>query len=92
MAAAGIASAQSPEWRFGGRVSWVDAGTTSDELGDTGSNLDLRSGFGVEFDATLMFSDLFGVELSIGTSAHPAPEPAAVTRAPSMPAGCGSCP
>jgi outer membrane protein len=70
VAAAGIASAQSPEWRYGGRVSWVNAGTSSDELGDTGSTLDLRSGLGVEFDATLMFSDLFGVELSIGTSAH----------------------
>jgi len=70
VAVAGIASAQSPEWRYGGRISWVNAGTSSDELGDTGSTLDLRSGFGAEFDATLMFSDLFGVELSIGTSAH----------------------
>jgi len=67
---AGIASAQSPEWRYGGRVSWINAGTSSGELGETGSTLDLRSGPGVEFDATLMFSDLFGVEFSIGTSAH----------------------
>ena len=67
---AGIVSAQSPEWRYGGRISWVNTGASSDELGDTGSTLDMRSGPGVEFDATLMFSDLFGVELSIGTSAH----------------------
>jgi outer membrane protein len=67
---AGIVSAQSPEWRYGGRISWVNTGASSDELGDTGSTLDVRSGPGVEFDATLMFSDLFGVELSIGTSAH----------------------
>ena len=71
VAFAGIASAQSPQWRYGGRVSWVNAGTSSDELGDTGSTLDLRSGLGVEFDATLMFSDLFGVEFSVGVSAHP---------------------
>ena len=70
VAVAGIASAQSPEWRYGGRLSWVNAGTSSDELGDSGSTLDLRSGLGAEFDATLMFSDLFGVEFSIGTSAH----------------------
>ena len=70
VAIAGIASAQSPEWRYGGRLSWVDAGTSSDELGNTGSTLDLRSGLGVEFDATLMFSDLFGVEFSVGASAH----------------------
>ena len=70
VAIAGIASAQSPEWRYGGRVSWVTAGTRSDELGDTGSTLDLQSGLGVEFDATLMFSDQFGVELSVGASAH----------------------
>ena len=69
-AVAGIASAQSPEWRYGSRVSLVNAETSSDELGDTGSTLDLRTGLGVEFDATLMFSDLFGVEFSIGTSAH----------------------
>ncbi len=67
---AGIVSAQSPEWRYGGRISWVNTGASSDELGDTGSTLDMRPGPGVEFDATLMFSDLFGVELSIGTSAH----------------------
>jgi len=70
LASAGIASAQSPEWRYGGRLSWVDAGTTSDELADTGDTLNLESGLGIEFDATLMFSDLFGVELSIGTSVH----------------------
>ena len=69
LAATATASAQSPEWRYGGRVSWVNAGTTSPELGDTGSTLDLRSGLGVEFDATLMFSDRFGVELSVGASA-----------------------
>jgi outer membrane protein len=70
MTIAGIASAQTPGSRWGGRVSWVSAGTNSDELGDTGNTLDLRSGLGAEFDATLMFSDLFGVEFSIGASAH----------------------
>jgi len=70
VAAAGLASAQSPEWRYGGRLSWVDAATSSDELGDTGSTLDLESGFGAEFDATLRFSDVFGVELSVGFSSH----------------------
>ena len=64
------ASAQSPEWRFGGRISWVNAGATSDELGDSGLRLDLESGPGGEFDATVMFSDRFAVELSVGGSAH----------------------
>jgi outer membrane protein len=67
---ASIASAQSPVWRYGGRLSWVNADATSDVLGDTGSTLDLRSGLGAEFDATLMFSEKFGVEFSIGASAH----------------------
>jgi outer membrane protein len=70
MTIAGTVSAQSPEWRYGGRFSWVNAGTSSDELGDTGSTLDLRSGPGFDFDATLMFTDRFGVELSVGVSSH----------------------
>lgn len=70
LVAAGFASAQSPQWRYGGRLSWVSAGTTSDPLDDAGGALDLNSGLGAEFDATLMISDLFGVELSIGASAH----------------------
>jgi outer membrane protein len=48
----------------------VNASATSEELGDTGGALKLHSGWGVEFDATLMFSDRFGVELSVGASAH----------------------
>ena len=68
--AAGAADAQTPEWRYGGRALWVGAGTTSDELGDTGSRLDLSSGPGLEFDATAMFSDVIGVELSVGVSGH----------------------
>ena len=68
--AAGTADAQTPEWRLGGRALWVSAGTTSGELGATGSRLDLGSGPGLEFDATMMFSDLIGVELSLGASRH----------------------
>ena len=68
--ATGAADAQTSEWRLGGRVQWVSAGTTSDELGTTGSRLDLSSGPGLEFDATVMFSDLFGVEFSLAASGH----------------------
>jgi len=68
--APGAADAQTPEWRYGGRALWVSAGTTSGELGTTGSHLDLGSGPGLEFDATVMFSDLFGVEFSLGASYH----------------------
>jgi outer membrane protein len=67
---AGTASAQPAGWRHGGRVSWVHASASSEELGDTGGALKLHSGFGFEFDATLMFSDRFGVELSAGLSTH----------------------
>jgi outer membrane protein len=48
----------------------VNADATSEELGDTGGALTLHSGWGLELDATLMFSARFGVELSIGASAH----------------------
>jgi outer membrane protein len=68
--ATGSAFAQTPESRYGGRVSWVNASASSEQLGDTGGALKLHSGWGLEFDATLMFSDRFGVELSIGASAH----------------------
>ncbi len=67
---AGAANAQSPEWRYGGRALWVSAGTTSDELGTTGSRLDIGSGPGLEFDATVMFSDVIGAEFSLGASYH----------------------
>ena len=66
----GAADAQTPEWRLGGRALWVSAGATSDELGTTGSRLDLGAGPGLEFDATVMFSDLIGAEFSIGASYH----------------------
>ncbi len=68
--AAGSADAQTPEWRLGGRVLWMSIDTTSGELGATGSRLDLGSGPGLEFDATVMFSDLIGLELSVGASSH----------------------
>ncbi|MBD3872897.1 MAG: OmpW family protein [Acidobacteria bacterium] len=67
---AGGADAGTPEWRYGGRILWVSAGTTSGELGTTGSHLDLSSGPGLEFDATVMFSDVIGIELSVGVSGH----------------------
>jgi len=68
--AAASADAQTPEWRLGGRVLWMSIDTTSGELGTTGSRLDLGSGPGLEFDATVMFSDLIGLELSVGASSH----------------------
>ena len=68
--ATGVADAQTPEWRLGGRALWVSAGATSDELGTTGSSLDLDSGPGLEFDATVMFSDLIGIQFSLGASYH----------------------
>jgi len=70
VAAAGVASAQSPEWRYGGRVSWVNTSACSEELGGTANALKLHSGYGFELDATLMFSDRFGAEFSVGASAH----------------------
>ena len=62
--------AQSPESRYGGRVSWVNASAISEGLGDTDNALKLHSGFGGEFDANLMFSRRFGIELSVGASSH----------------------
>lgn len=68
--AASSASAQSPEWYWGGRVSWVNASATSDELGDADGELKMHSGWGFDVDATLMVTDGFGVELSVGSSTH----------------------
>jgi outer membrane protein len=68
--AAGSATAQTADWRFGGRALWVNAATTSQVLESTGISLDLRSGPGAEIDATLMFSDRFAAEFSIAGSAH----------------------
>jgi outer membrane protein len=70
VATAGTVSAQSPGSRFGGRVSWVNSSASSKELGDTGNAIEMKSGIGFEFDATLPFSDRFGVELSVGASTH----------------------
>lgn len=65
---AGSASAQSQEWYVGGRLSWVGSSSTSGELGDTGSELVLDSGFGAEINSTLLISDRFAVEFSAGVS------------------------
>jgi outer membrane protein len=48
----------------------VNASATSEDLGGTDNTLKLHSGWGLELDALLMFSERFGVELSIGASAH----------------------
>lgn len=62
---AGIAEAQTPVWRLGGRALYAPSGATSGELGDTGTNLELNSGGGLEFDATVKFSRLFAAEFTI---------------------------
>jgi len=66
----GPALAQTPEWRLGGRALYAAAATTSDELGDTGLTLDMKSGFGLEFVSGVMFSERFGAEFSVGATAH----------------------
>ena len=68
-ALAGGAEAQSGEWRLGGRALYVSAGATSGQVGDTGYNLKLSSGPGVEFDATFSFSERFAAEFSVGATA-----------------------
>jgi outer membrane protein len=49
-------------------LSWVDSGTTSEELGDTGGSLVLDSAFGAEFDATMLFADNLAIEFSVAAS------------------------
>ncbi len=70
VAVAGNADAQLDDWHFGGRLLYVEASTTSGELGDTGARIDFDSGFGAEFDATLRVSRVFSAEFSIGISGH----------------------
>lgn len=66
---AATVSAQSPGSRYGVRISWVNSSAESDELGNSGMWLELQSGVGGEFDATLTLSERFAVELSIGLTA-----------------------
>ncbi len=68
--AAGPAVAQNPDWRLSGRALFVASATTSDEVGDTGSRLDMTSGLGLDFVVSAMFSQRFGAEFSLGASAY----------------------
>lgn len=70
IATAGSAAAQVADWQFGGRLLYVKASTTSEELGDTENRLNFDSGIGVEVDATVKFSRLFRAEFSAGLSGH----------------------
>ena len=69
LAVSSFATAQPAGSRYGGRLLWDTSGTTSVDLGDTGSTLDLKSGLGIELNATLPVSDRFSVEFSVGTTA-----------------------
>jgi len=66
----GPADGQTPEWRLGGSANYVSAEATSSAVGDTGYQLKLDSGPGVEFDASVMFTERIGAEFSVGVSAH----------------------
>lgn len=82
LAAAGIGSAQGLEWQLAGRALYVTGADPTAVVGSTGRTLDLGSGGGIEVDATMMISERFGVELSLGASRHR-------LRAVGEPACCG---
>ncbi|MGD9253028.1 MAG: OmpW family outer membrane protein [Holophagae bacterium] len=65
-----VAEAQQPLWRLGGRVLYVPSESTSEPVGDTGTRLELQSGAGLEFDATLLFAGQFAVEFTLGGIGH----------------------
>ncbi len=67
--AAGMAAAQTVEWQYGGRLLYLNTDASSDMLGDTGYSFDVSSSLGIDFDATVKFSNLFAAEFSIGGSA-----------------------
>lgn len=69
LAAAGSAAAQSLDWQYGGRLLYVGSDASSEVLGDTGYHFEVGSSLGIEFDATMKFSNLFAAEFSIGGSA-----------------------
>jgi outer membrane protein len=69
LAVAGTAAAQTAEWRYGGRLLHLNTDALSGELGDTGYHFDVASSLGLEFDATVMFSNAFAAEFSIGGAA-----------------------
>jgi outer membrane protein len=62
--------AQSAEWRQGGRVLYVDGGTTSQAIADTGASLELGAGVGIEYDLTARFSEMFAAEFTLGATAQ----------------------
>lgn len=66
--AGGNVHAQSPVWRLGGRVQYISGSATSGPVGTTGFRLDLDSGPGIEFDASVMISERFGGEFSVGAT------------------------
>ena len=66
----GLALAQDPDWRHGGRALYVSSGTSSDRIENTKYWLDMESGPGLEYTAGVMVSPRFGAEFSVGASAH----------------------
>ena len=68
LASASVSQAQDAEWRQGGRILYVSGGTTSQEVADTGSSLELGDGIGIEYNAEARFSEMFGVELAVGST------------------------
>jgi outer membrane protein len=64
------AGAQDIDWRQGGRLLFLPDSTTSDEIGDTGRRLELSSGIGLEYEAIVRFSKLFGAEFTVGATYH----------------------
>ena len=68
--ASGQVHAQSPEWSLGGRALYVASGITSEKIGNTKYWLDMESGLGLEGVASVMLSQRFGAEFSIGASAQ----------------------
>jgi outer membrane protein W len=67
---ASSAEAQDIDLRQGGRILFLPGVTTSGEVGGTGMRLELSSGIGLEYEAVVRFSDLFGAEFTVGGIYH----------------------
>ena len=71
-AAAPAGAQEQGEWRFGGRLIHIDVDSVSQPLFDTESKIGVESSTSLEFDATYMLGENWGLEWMITAAPHDA--------------------
>jgi outer membrane protein len=65
-----LVEAQAPTWRLGGRALYVAADAAGGPIGNTGLDLDVANGAGLELDASIVFHPRASAAIAVGGSAH----------------------